>query len=33
MALKLIFDSPKGSRPKAGQLYLMKPLSDTSPSA
>ncbi|MCT1428840.1 immunity 51 family protein [Corynebacterium sp. p3-SID1241] len=24
MALKLVFDSPKGSRPKAGQLYLMK---------
>ena len=24
MALKLVFDAPKGSRPKAGQLYLMK---------
>lgn len=24
MALKLVFDAPKGSRPKAGRLYLMK---------
>ena len=24
MALKLVLDAPKGSRPKAGQLYLMK---------